>query len=84
MIGILPTLMPDHVTLDSVSENPRYSLLDQQIFAARGEDLEIIIDGTERLQMVSDIDGRKQFHHQCHRCAGLFVVFARPTAPVLG
>ena len=54
MIGILPTLMPEHVTLDSVSENPRYSLLDQQIFAARGEDLEIIIDGVERLQMVSD------------------------------
>src|ERR671912_326340 len=54
IIGILPTLMPDHVTLDSVSENPRYSLLDQQIFAARGEDLEIVIDGVERLQMISD------------------------------
>jgi hypothetical protein len=54
IIGILPTLRPDHVTLDSVSENPRYSLLDQQIFAARGEDLEIVIDGVERLQMVSD------------------------------
>ena len=54
MIGILPTLMPDHVTLDSVSENPRYSMLDQQIFAARGEDLEIIIDGVERLAMVSN------------------------------
>ena len=45
IIGILPTLMPHHVTLESVSENPRYSMLDQQIFAARGEDLEIIIDG---------------------------------------
>ncbi len=54
MVGILPTLMPEHVTLDSVSENPRYSLLDQQIFAARGEDLEIVIDGVERLHMVSD------------------------------
>src|SRR6478735_9206792 len=54
MVGILPTLMPEHVQLDSLSENPRYSLLDQQIFAARGEDLEIIIDGTERLQMISD------------------------------
>ena len=54
MIGILPTLMPQHVTLDSVSENPRYSMLDQQIFAARGEDLEIIIDGVERLAMVSN------------------------------
>ena len=54
MIGILPTLRAEHVTLDSVSENPRYSLLDQQIFAARGEDLEIVIEGVERLQMVSD------------------------------
>ncbi|MCW2810778.1 MAG: hypothetical protein JWP61_1236 [Friedmanniella sp.] len=54
MIGILPTLMPEHVKLDSVSENPRYSLLDQQIFAARGEDLEISIEGVERLHMISD------------------------------
>ena len=54
MIGILPTLRPEHVKADSVSENPRYSLLDQQIFASRGEDLEIIIDGVERLSMVSD------------------------------
>src|SRR3712207_6471019 len=54
IIGILPTLMPHHVTLESVSENPRYSLLDQEIFAARGEDLEIVIDGVERFEMVSD------------------------------
>jgi hypothetical protein len=54
MIGILPTLRADHVTLDSVSQNPRYSLLDQQIVGARGEDLEIVIDGVERLQMYSD------------------------------
>jgi hypothetical protein len=54
MIGILPTLRPEHVTLDSVSENARYSLLDQQVFAARGEDLEIVIDGAERLHMISD------------------------------
>ncbi len=54
MVGILPTLRPEHVTLASVSENPRYSLLDQQIFAARGEDLHIVIEGVERLDMVSD------------------------------
>ncbi|HET9871235.1 MAG TPA: glutamate--cysteine ligase [Propionibacteriaceae bacterium] len=54
MVGILPTLYPEHVTEDAVSANPRYSLLDQQIVAARGEELEIIIDGVERLQMVSD------------------------------
>lgn len=54
MVGILPTLRPEHVTLASVSENARYSLLDEQIFAARGEDLEITIDGVERLHMISD------------------------------
>ncbi|BAK35205.1 hypothetical protein MLP_21910 [Microlunatus phosphovorus NM-1] len=54
MVGILPTLMPEHATLENVSENPRYSLLDQQVFAARGEDLEIVIDGVERLRMISD------------------------------
>ena len=54
MVGILPTLRLEHVTLNSVSENPRYSLLDQQIFAARGEDLQILIEGTERLDMISD------------------------------
>jgi len=53
MVGILPTLRPEHATLENLSENPRYELLDQQIFAARGEDLEIVIDGVERLQMVS-------------------------------
>lgn len=54
MVGILPTLHPEHVSASSVSENPRYTQLDQQIFAARGEDLEIVIDGVERLRMVSD------------------------------
>jgi len=54
MIGILPTLRPAHVTLESVSANARYSLLDEQIFAARGEDLFISIDGVERLQLYSD------------------------------
>jgi len=54
MVGILPTLRPEHVQLGNLSENPRYSLLDQQIFAARGEDLEIVVDGVERLEMVFD------------------------------
>ena len=56
MIGILPTLRPEHVTAASLSENPRYSLLDQQIFASRGEDLEIVIDGVERLSMGMSAD----------------------------
>ncbi|HWH01289.1 MAG TPA: glutamate--cysteine ligase, partial [Pilimelia sp.] len=49
MIGILPTLRPPHLTQETLSANPRYALLNEQIFAARGEDLRIHIDGVERL-----------------------------------
>jgi hypothetical protein len=54
VIGILPTVMDRHLTADSFSENPRYELLNQQIFAARGEDLDISISGVERLQTFAD------------------------------
>jgi hypothetical protein len=54
MIGILPTLTPDHLTLETLSANPRYSLLNDQIFAARGEDMVIAIDGVERLSSRCD------------------------------
>ncbi len=54
MIGILPTLTPGHLTGDSISANPRYSLINEQVFAARGEDLHIVIDGPERLAMYAD------------------------------
>jgi hypothetical protein len=49
IIGILPTVGPKHHNADSFSANPRYALLNEQIFAARGEDLEISIAGVERL-----------------------------------
>ena len=54
IIGILPTIAEEHLTADSFSENPRYELLNEQIFAARGEDLEIAISGTERLATFAD------------------------------
>ncbi|MGI8666358.1 MAG: glutamate--cysteine ligase [Jatrophihabitans sp.] len=54
MIGILPTLLSEHLTSEALSDNTRYALLDSQIFAARGEDLHIVIDGTERLSTYSD------------------------------
>src|SRR3954464_12006045 len=54
MIGALPTLMPEHLTEASISANPRYKLLNEQIFAARGEDLHISIDGIERLATYAD------------------------------
>ena len=49
LIGILPTLSTGHLNAESFSANPRYALLNEQIFAARGEDLEIAIAGVERL-----------------------------------
>jgi hypothetical protein len=54
VIGILPTLTDQHLTRDSFSDNPRYALLNEQIFAARGEDLEISIAGVERLTTFAD------------------------------
>src|SRR5580692_8680191 len=37
MVGILPTLRRQDVTADSLSANARYKVLNEQIFAARGE-----------------------------------------------
>jgi len=41
MTGILPTLKPRHVRIEAMSANPRYTALNDQIFAARGEDIEL-------------------------------------------
>ena len=46
MIGMLPTLREEHFEHRWLSANPRYDLLNQQIFAARGEDIELDIAGT--------------------------------------
>jgi hypothetical protein len=54
MVGILPTITERHLTAESFSANPRYQLLNEQIFAARGEDLHIAIDGVERLSAYAD------------------------------
>lgn len=54
MIGILPTLQQGHFSRDSISANPRYHLLSEQILAARGEDIEIVIDGVDRLETTAD------------------------------
>jgi hypothetical protein len=54
MIGILPTLAEGHMGLHSISANPRYKLLSEQILDARGEDLAIAISGVDRLDTTSD------------------------------
>src|SRR5450759_1765094 len=54
MIGILPTLRNPHVTLENVTNNPRYALLNDQVLAARGEALLLQIDGVEQLPAYAD------------------------------
>ncbi|MDQ1585459.1 MAG: hypothetical protein QOH80_824 [Actinomycetota bacterium] len=54
MTGILPTLRPEHLTEATFSHNPRYLLINEQVFAARGEDIQISIDGVERLSTYAD------------------------------
>jgi hypothetical protein len=54
MCGILPTIRQEHVQAASISANPRYALLNEQIFAARGEDLPIRITGAEQLSTYAD------------------------------
>ena len=47
MIGILPSLGEQHATEEAMSPNPRYRLLNEQICAARGEEMQICIEGPE-------------------------------------
>jgi len=54
LIGILPTITDAHLNADSFSASPRYALLNEQIFAARGEDLHIDIGGVEALSTFAD------------------------------
>jgi gamma-glutamyl:cysteine ligase YbdK (ATP-grasp superfamily) len=49
MIGILPSLQKQDVHEGTLSANARYRVLNEQIFAARGEDMRIAIDGAEHL-----------------------------------
>src|SRR5262249_39825291 len=49
LAAILHTLRQSDVDGQAMSPNPRYRLLNEQIFAARGEEMRISIEGAERL-----------------------------------
>jgi hypothetical protein len=72
LVGILPTVDDEHLNAESLSANSRYALLNEQIFAARGEDLEIDIAGVERLRTYADTIAPEaactsvQLHQQVH------------------
>ncbi|MER6959348.1 glutamate--cysteine ligase [Streptomyces sp. NPDC000618] len=53
MIGILPTLDRDDLVTSNLSDVDRYTLLNDQIVAARGEDFVLEIEGVERLSCTS-------------------------------
>jgi hypothetical protein len=54
LIGINPSLTEAHAVLANISDNERYSQLNDQIFLHRGENMPLDISGTERLQTVTD------------------------------
>ena len=61
MIGSLPTLRPEHFDQRWMSPTSRYALLNKHILAARGEDLELDVEGVplaggqpERLHCTAD------------------------------
>ena len=49
MIGILPTLAGQDAVLSNLTDVGRYTLLNDQIIAARGEDIALDIEGVEHL-----------------------------------
>jgi gamma-glutamyl:cysteine ligase YbdK (ATP-grasp superfamily) len=54
MVGILPTLRREDVHEGTMSASDRFRVLNEQIFAARGEDMRISIDGPEQLLAHTD------------------------------
>ena len=56
MIGILPTVMPEHFEGDWMSANTRYQALNDAVLAARGEDIYLDIEGSsgEKLDRYAD------------------------------
>jgi gamma-glutamyl:cysteine ligase YbdK (ATP-grasp superfamily) len=54
MIGILPSLEESDTTERAMSPSPRFRLLNEQICAARGEEVRICIEGREKLLIYVD------------------------------
>ncbi|GIF09609.1 glutamate--cysteine ligase family protein [Actinoplanes siamensis] len=53
LIGMLPTLTPEHLVLDNLSDSERFRALNDEIVAARGEQFPVDIRGAERLSGAS-------------------------------
>lgn len=70
LIGTLPTVRSDHARLETLSPGARYRLLNDEILAARGEEIDLDIQGVERLRSRTDsiapesVNTSAQFHLQ--------------------
>jgi gamma-glutamyl:cysteine ligase YbdK (ATP-grasp superfamily) len=52
MIGILPTVRPEHLSLAFMTPRERYRALNEQVFALRhGRPLRLLIEGRDRLEL---------------------------------
>jgi gamma-glutamyl:cysteine ligase YbdK (ATP-grasp superfamily) len=49
MVGILPSLRRRDIGAHTISSNPRFQMLNDQMLAARGEEMRICIDGRDQL-----------------------------------
>jgi CBS domain-containing protein len=91
LTGILPTLNRDHLTLDAIAPNPRYSELNEAMVKMRGGDFHINIKGLDELQITHDnvlveaCNTSFQMHFQAgaSEFANLYNLSQAVTAPVL-
>lgn len=54
LVGILPTLSKDHLTLDSMTPRPRYAALNEALHRLRGDKFEFRIKGADDLAFQHD------------------------------
>jgi CBS domain-containing protein len=91
LVGILPTLTADHLTLDSMVPKPRYRALNDAIVKLRGSEFELSIKGTDDLDLVHDnvmleaCNASFQIHFQVapEEFANLYNLAQAVTGPVL-
>lgn len=54
LVGTLPTMRREHARPESLTEGPRYQVLNAEIMAARGEEISLDIKGSETLRTHTD------------------------------
>jgi CBS domain-containing protein len=54
LAGILPTLAKSDLTLESMTQSPRYEQLNRAVMALRGGDISVHIKGLDEVQIASD------------------------------